>query len=217
MASFAFFTGLEALSDTWLQRASTQLVRGDLERLAALQQYKRQREFVAARALLKALADKLAYPGEVAYHASGKPYWQTKVGAGHCAISHSHNGVLVGLDNNHSVGVDIETLRARNLEALVGRYFHADARMAFSNATGREQLDVFYQWWCSREALVKYDGSVALLPRLQAPWPIGLNATLAHYHQGDTYLSAVFEGECCWYGASPVDGGFALRQQEPGT
>ena len=128
MASFAFFIGLEALSDTWLQRASTELALSDLERLATLQQYKRQREFVAARALLNALADKLVYPGEVAYYPSGKPYWQTKTGAGYCAISHSHNGVLVGLDNSHSIGVDIETLRERNLEALVNRYFHADRK-----------------------------------------------------------------------------------------
>ena len=217
MASFAFFIGLDVIDAAWLQRTTAQLAHSDAKRLATLQQYKRQREFVAARALLNALADKLVYPGEVAYYPSGKPYWQTKTGAGYCAISHSHNGVLVGLDNSHSIGVDIETLRERNLEALVNRYFHADARTAFAHATGRERLDVFYQWWCSREALVKYDSSTPLLTRLQTPWPEELTATLAQYQQGDSYLNAIYEGPGCWYEANIASQGFTLTPREPSS
>jgi len=217
MASFAFFIGLDVIDAAWLQRTTAQLAHSDAQRLATLQQYKRQREFVAARALLNALADKLVYPGEVAYYPSGKPYWQTKTGAGYCAISHSHNGVLVGLDNSHSIGVDIETLRERNLEALVNRYFHAEARTAFTHATGRERLDVFYQWWCSREALVKYDSSTPLLTRLQAPWPEELTATLEQYQLGDSYLNAIYEGLGHWYQADIASQGFTLTPREPSS
>lgn len=214
MAALAFFIGLERLSNHWLQQAATKLGPADKNRLANFEQPKRQREFIAARTLLNTLAETLDSPGQVAYHPSGKPYWQTKAGNGHCAISHSYNGVLVALDSQHNIGVDIETQRTRSLDALVDRHFHPDARNAFYKAQGKAQRDVFYQWWCSREALVKYDDSIALLPRLKAPWPEELPATLVQFQQNDAYLSVVYEGSCVWYSATPIEHGFALKQKQ---
>lgn len=215
MGALAFFIGLDRLSKNWLHHAAAKLMPADTNRLANFEQPKRQREFIAARTLLNTLAETLNYPGQVAYYPSGKPYWQTKAGNGHCAISHSHNGVLVGLDRQHNIGVDIETQRTRSLDALVDRHFHPDARNAFYKAHGKEQRDVFYQWWCSREALVKYDDSIALLPRLKTHWPEELAATLVQVQQDDAYLSAVYEGPCIWYSATPTERGFAISQHEP--
>lgn len=215
MAALAFFIGLDRLSNSWLQHAATKLMPVDKDRLANFDQPKRQREFIVARTLLNTLAKTLGSPGQVAYHPSGKPYWQTKAGNGHCAISHSHNGVLVGLDSQHNIGVDIETQRARSLDALVDRHFHPDARNAFYKAQDKEQRDVFYQWWCSREALVKYDDSIALLTGLKNHWPEELPATLVQFQQNDAYLSAVYEGSCIWYSATPTDHGFELAVQQP--
>jgi phosphopantetheinyl transferase len=215
MAGLAFFIGLETLSSTWLQHAAAKLMPADKHRLASFEQPKRQREFIAARTLLNALAHSMDSPGQVAYFPSGKPYWKTNAGNSHCALSHSHNGVLVGLDSQHSIGVDIETQRARALDALANRYFHPVARSAFYKAQGKERLDVFYHWWCSREALVKYDDSIALLPRLKALWPKELPATLIQFEQDNAYLSAVYEGPCYWYSATPTELGFDLIQNDP--
>ena len=214
MAGLAFFIGLDRLSNTWLQHAAAQLRSVDKNRLANFAQPKRQREFIAARTLLNALAERMECPGQVAYYPSGKPYWQTKAENGHCAISHSHNGVLVGLDNQHSIGVDIETQRARSLEALVDRHFHPDARNDFYRAQGKEQRDVFYQWWCSCEALVKYDGGTPLLTLLKNPWPENLPAKLWHCKLSHTYLSAVFKEPCTWFTTAINDDGFDLTLME---
>ena len=123
-----------------------------------------RRRYVVARGLLRQwLAGYLELaPADVrfAYEAHGKPVLE----AGNPAdlrfnVSHTGDLAVFALTKSHSIGVDVEALRAMpDALALADRFFSPSERQAL-HAVGAADRDVaFFSCWTRKEAYVKATG-----------------------------------------------------------
>jgi phosphopantetheine--protein transferase-like protein len=75
------------------------------------------------------------------------------------SFSSSRAGLLAAWSATHSVGVDLED-ESRNVEAvtLARRYFCEGERRAIESLDEPEQLQLFFRYWCLKEAALKSIG-----------------------------------------------------------
>ncbi len=204
MAELVLIPQSDALPERVITAWGARLAPADMNRLNTFTHPRRRREFVIARTLLRTLSERvLGSSGRVQSADDGKPEWLCRHQAIPCSISHSHGAVVVGLNTEGAIGVDIETVQARPMEKYVTRYFHEAAQQIFLGLEGDAQRAFFYQYWCDREAMTKFDGSASLLQRLALPAQIPQNVDYQHLYNNDYTLSMVCMGtEPRWYHAT---------------
>ena len=111
---------------------------------------KRQKEWLATRALLRAIAGDDC---RVQYYDCNKP---SLVGGGFISISHTQGYVAVALSAVEPVGLDIE-LQTRDVTAVASRFVHNDDFAGFVSPVCNAQL-LFH--WCVKEAVFKLAGDL---------------------------------------------------------
>lgn len=94
---------------------------------------------------------------KLAYGPCGKP---KSLGGPEFNISHSGDLILLAVHPLHSVGVDIERLRAElDWQSLANRFLDAAGIEAIRACQPQERVKAFITAWCHLEAEVKAEGS----------------------------------------------------------
>ena len=131
------------------------------EQAAAVPNPLQRSRFVVSRGLRRAMlsactgvsADSLvfAHDGEGKPRVQGLPGWDFN-------LSHAGDYVAVVVGRG-SVGVDIEKYReVREMESIVGRYFHPEERDAWHALPSARRPAAFFLLWSAREAAMKCAG-----------------------------------------------------------
>jgi len=118
----------------------------------------RQRDFLLARAVLRALLAHLTGAGDwhICPDTKGKPQALTATGiAGpHISLSHTHGLVACAVSDEGPVGIDIEYWRERDFTALADYAFGPRER----EEVAHNGISAFYRIWTLREAIAKAIG-----------------------------------------------------------
>lgn len=137
---------------------------------ATIRAPKRHGQFVASRLLvrraLRAWAGEAAETWRLASEASGRPILtSTQPQSTPPAISLSHSGryAVCALCDVGAIGVDVEEIRARDIDGLAGEAL-ADCERARLNGAGESRLETFYQFWTLKEAASKALGTGLATP-----------------------------------------------------
>lgn len=110
-------------------------------------------------------------------HDNGKPFLRNSNGV-HFNLSHTHNVALFGLSNNKSIGLDVEFINSgRNILGIAKRFFSPSEYKWLRQSPHQEQLKIFYQLWCYKEACLKGVGC-------------GLKGGLDHFSINDSQIQA---------------------------
>ncbi len=125
-----------------------------------------RQQFLLARGALRLLLSKRLnrVPAAISFatEAYGKPYAIVDDVPAPVSfnISHSGDDGLIALTGLRSVGIDLERRRPQvDLDGVAARVFGARERAVLSGLTGRKKLDLFYQLWTCKEALIKAKGT----------------------------------------------------------
>lgn len=89
-----------------------------------------------------------------------------------CNVSHSGEHGLIAFATEGRLGVDVEERsRPRDLDGLIESVMSADEQAELARAHGRHKLDLFWNFWTIKEALIKALGvGLALdMSRLEIP------------------------------------------------
>lgn len=73
-------------------------------------------------------------------------------------LSHSGTRALFAFTLMGSVGIDIEYMRAHDLEAIARRFFSKDEQTALEKTSAEFKPDAFYTCWVRKEAFIKAHG-----------------------------------------------------------
>ncbi len=133
------------------------------EELTRAQTFKhKQHDFVATRALVrKVLAHYTSMPTsslEFARREEGKPYLTNAPFPIYFNLSHSGSFAVLAVSTVGEIGVDIETIRARNFLAIAERYYHADELKQLMATPEAEREQLFFKLWTLKEAFFKATG-----------------------------------------------------------
>ncbi|MFS8866897.1 4'-phosphopantetheinyl transferase family protein [Synechococcus sp. H65.1] len=122
-----------------------------------------RRRFLAGRLLLRTLLSRYTGipPQDISLDrtASGKPYWRDPPLPLQFNLSHSQQGILVGLTLQRRIGVDLEQIRpVPYWQRIAQRYFSAAEQAHLLACPPPERDAVFLQMWTQKEALLKAMG-----------------------------------------------------------
>ena len=138
---------------------------GELQRWSRFEYSGPRRQFVLARAALRAvLCKELACENdELAFGTSphGKPFARVRDRRAEISFSVSHGGAhgLIALAPEGRLGVDVEErVERRGLDLLVGAVMGAEEAAEVTSARGAGQLHLFFKLWTMKEALMKAHG-----------------------------------------------------------
>lgn len=115
----------------------------------------RQRQWLASRVLLKAIAKDI--DTAVRYDSCNKPYLphsHLKI-----SISHSNNLVAVIIDDREETGIDIELVKPK-IEKIAEKFMSDEETEALDK---ENVIDSLYVHWCAKEALYKLYGKKELI------------------------------------------------------
>lgn len=128
-------------------------------------QARRDREhFVVARGVLRAILGRyLAIgPADVrfAYGRRGKPGFDATMNTGDLRFNLSHSGevALVAVAEDRELGVDVESFRTIEEDALAERFFSRRENTALRALPSGDRRAAFYACWTRKEAYVKARG-----------------------------------------------------------
>jgi 4'-phosphopantetheinyl transferase EntD len=133
------------------QRMLHVLTPEELHRFQTFGHIKRQREFIATRALRHHLFGLET----IHYSKEGAPYVKKDV---HISISHSKNTVAIALNQSFLVGLDLEAVR-NNIHDLMHRFLSYEEKEAFDCSDPR----IITSIWSAKEALYKLAGRKKLI------------------------------------------------------
>jgi 4'-phosphopantetheinyl transferase len=85
----------------------------------------------------------------------GKPELGGRHGPLHFNVSHSGARAVVALCRSHSIGVDIEKVRALDWRAVADAHFAPAEITAIAGRAPAERLDAFFDSWVAKEAYLK--------------------------------------------------------------
>lgn len=109
---------------------------------------RRQREWLATRALLQRMLDE---PFEIRHLTDGKPVLQNT--PYHISISHSSEYAAVLLHEEMQPGLDIENV-SRSIDKVAPRFLSADELQNCLTNDGYSNIKLFMHW-CAKEAIFK--------------------------------------------------------------
>jgi len=120
-----------------------------------------KKQFVVARGALRdTLAQILACtPHEINFSIAthGKPF----LAGSHLQfnLSHSHEKALIAVTLNNAVGVDVEKIKVHFELGVAQKYFSAEEYAGLLAVSDKQdQVNMFYQIWSRKEALIKCSG-----------------------------------------------------------
>jgi 4'-phosphopantetheinyl transferase len=146
------------LTENQIAKFSNQLSPDELTRAQTFKH--KQHHFVATRALLRnVLAYYTGIPSaslEFARRAQGKPYLLNS--PIFFNLSHSGNFAVLAVSTRGEIGIDIETIRARNFLAIAERYYHANELKQLLAIPEAEREELFFKLWTLKEAFFKATG-----------------------------------------------------------
>ncbi len=159
--------------DVWWARPTAETPRllgmlDDIER-ERYANYRREVDklrFLTGRALIRTVAGMWlgVEPEAVALDSScfdcGKPHGKPTVVGSDLEVSISHSGDRVGLavTTGAPVGVDVEEVRAAEVDDLAGIAFSPDERAVFRAVPEAERRGAFFTYWARKEAVLKATG-----------------------------------------------------------
>ena len=121
-----------------------------------------QHHFLATRALVRnVLAYYTNLPSsslEFARKEHGKPFLSNTPYPIYFNLSHSGNYAALAVTTLGEIGIDIESIRARNLLAIAERYFHANELQQLLVTPEAEREPLFFKLWTLKEAFFKATG-----------------------------------------------------------
>lgn len=127
--------------------------------------------FTAARGLLRHVLGLYLgeHPSEVdfVYEEKGKPFLPLDRNPEGVTfnLTHSHQYALVAVASRVEIGVDIEQIRdTRDLEGIAERFYSEPEKECLRNADETHRLDLFYRYWCRKEAFLKARGDGLSFP-----------------------------------------------------
>jgi 4'-phosphopantetheinyl transferase len=128
--------------------------------------------FLTGRALIRTVAatELGVSPAEITLDSScfdcGKPHGKPKVvGAGlEVSISHSGEWVALALTSGEPVGVDVEEVRAAEVDDLAGIAFSPAELATFAAVPAAERRGAFFTYWSRKEAVLKATGKGMSVP-----------------------------------------------------
>jgi len=130
-----------------------------------------RRDFVAARGILRTLLGKYleCTPESVQFwHGPrGKPAISSSSSTHPLRfnLSHSHGLVLIGIAQDHEVGVDVELIRGEVAgEAIASRYFSEKEFEELSELPAGMKAEGFFRCWTRKEAYIKARGEGLSIP-----------------------------------------------------
>ncbi|MBI3897961.1 MAG: 4'-phosphopantetheinyl transferase superfamily protein [Gammaproteobacteria bacterium] len=120
---------------------------------------KRQRQFVVSRVLARtALSTWSGLPAatwEIVNDRNGQPRAcsrQMQIEPPAISLSHSGDYVVVAVSDIGRVGVDVEQIRVRAIDALADEILTPSEREFFDRQSDAERLRTFYRFWTLKEA-----------------------------------------------------------------
>lgn len=125
----------------------------------------RRAEFMATR---KALRQILAYhlggaPSAIEFEVAtrGKPFLREPASTGiEFNVSHSEGLALIAVGRDREIGVDVERIRPKAaMSRLASRFFTAQEQQRLGATNEAERLELFYEIWCRKEAVLKAFGA----------------------------------------------------------
>jgi 4'-phosphopantetheinyl transferase len=122
--------------------------------------------FLTGRALIRAVvaAELGVEPSAVALDSScydcGKPHGKPTVVGSELAVSISHSGdwVALAMTSGQPVGVDVEEVRAAEVDDLAGIAFSPAELTAFGAVPAEQRRGAFFTYWSRKEAVLKATG-----------------------------------------------------------
>ncbi len=127
--------------------------------------------FLTGRTLIRALAGRRlgVEPERVVLDSScygcGKPHGKPRVVAGsphvtapEVSISHSGSLVALAVVDGPPVGIDVEQIRAAEVDELARIMFSASERESFEALPDSDRRGAFFTYWARKEAVVKATG-----------------------------------------------------------
>jgi 4'-phosphopantetheinyl transferase len=93
---------------------------------------------------------------EFARREQGKPYLLNS--PLYFNLSHSGNFAALAVSAQGEIGIDIETIRARNFLAIAERYYHTDELKQLLATPEAEREQLFFKLWTLKEAFFKATG-----------------------------------------------------------
>ena len=131
-------------------KAITSVPTDELEEISYIKSESLRKQKYAVRALLDAMFEEKVY---LSHHDNGKPYIENCVT--NISITHTEKYVAMILNDNHEVGIDIESL-ARDFSVVEKKALSEDEIDDLEEDSSRnEQLAIY---WCAKEAICKMLG-----------------------------------------------------------
>ena len=137
----------------------------ELERAQRFHFLKDRQLFLASRLILrKILGNYLSQnPASIEFEVNpfGKPFLRTVADEPplYFNISHSKNVLVIAASRSFDVGIDVEFLdESRSIQSIAQAHFASHEFSDFSAASLAEQVDLFFQYWTGKEALLKACG-----------------------------------------------------------
>lgn len=206
--------------------------------LAAMRNERRQKEWLAARALLRAClahytgVDALMLAFEKT--PAGKPVLINPKSALAFNVSHGPRWVACAVSQAHAVGVDVDCERRKNrVDEISEKYFHLQEKKALASISDAAlRRREFFRCWTLKEAFIKAQGSTiagtALHEIAFAPSAAGKQEALfplpsAHWYfihrrfDGDHHLALAIEQLGCDTGAKIIEPDCRFLQWEPAS
>ncbi|MFM7576144.1 MAG: 4'-phosphopantetheinyl transferase family protein [Microcystaceae cyanobacterium] len=146
----------------------------DLMRLLSLEEQQKaarfkfvadQSRYTICRGILRLLlADYLQQDPQTiqfCYHAQGKPLLDPQYHASpvYFNVSHSQALGLIGISEQHLIGVDVEYQRSLDWQALARRFFSPAEQTLLDHSPLAQQELLFFQLWTAKEAYLKAIGT----------------------------------------------------------
>lgn len=137
----------------------------ELERAQRFHFLKDRQLFLASRLILrKILGNYLSQnPASIEFEVNpfGKPFLRTVADEPplYFNISHSKNVLVIAVSRSFDVGIDVEFIdESRSIQSIAQAHFASHEFSDFSAASLAEQVDLFFQYWTGKEALLKACG-----------------------------------------------------------
>ncbi len=151
-----------AIADSLQDELCNSLSKDECDRMGRLIQPRHRRNFVAARAGLRACLARYVdrRPETLVFECGshGKPMLRDFPEL-EFNLSHSDDRALIGISHGRAIGVDLERVREMPKWLGVARRFFAAAEVeAIVRVPEAEQMQLFFQYWTCKEAYLKGTG-----------------------------------------------------------
>lgn len=156
----------------WVWQANLELPQSSIDELAAIlstdetsraNRFHRDSDraaFIAARGILRTLLGGYlqSHPEQIqfSYSDRGKPFLADR--SLQFNVSHSGGFALYVIADNRSVGIDIESIRAIEVEQLAQRFFSDREYQQLCKLSEEQQSEAFFTYWTAKEAYLKATG-----------------------------------------------------------